>query len=298
MTSKTLKSAIWLTMAASAVVLAAGGVAYGKGKPTDPGGGGGKPPTEATNNLSVPAIMAGGMGAFGALSCNTTEFTDLMPPDKAPLEYPASCATSRDGTYSCVDAGFYYVQRNAKWQAPCLKVDVGTPVYATGAWGDNLGGDASLKVGSPIRVELVLWDSAAVGANETGYKVIKLEPTELDRLSDYGHLATKNDIDEWQANPMALGTIVHDPAARLKIEKIVDGLPVSTVYDQPAGGEINATGKIVYGYGLRVLEAGTYRITYSFTNVVMEGCDIGTCEGNTAVLEIEVAAGGGGGGRK
>ena len=59
-----------------------------------------------------------------------------------------------------------------------------------GAWGDNLaGGSASLKVGSPIRVELVLWTLAALAAGQQGYFVIKLEPSELDRESDYGHLA-------------------------------------------------------------------------------------------------------------
>ena len=63
---------------------------------------------------------------------------------------------------------------------------------------------------------------------------------------------------------MDLGAIVHDPAATLKIERLVDGVPVSpAVYNGTASGEINATGKIVYGYNLRVTAAGTYRITYT-----------------------------------
>ena len=63
---------------------------------------------------------------------------------------------------------------------------------------------------------------------------------------------------------------------------------MSTVHDQPAGGEINATGKIIYGYGLRVTEPGTYRLTYSFGNVVINGCEEpqAVCGGSTASLNI------------
>ena len=196
----------------------------------------------------------------------------------------------------CVEEGYYYKQRDAKWQAPCYKA---TPpgVQVLGAWGDNLIGDARLKVGSPIRVELVLWDSSGVSDGQLGYKVIKLEPSELDRLSDYGHLAAGTD-GLWSATPMALGAIVHDPAATLKIERVVGGTPVPpAVYNGVAGGEINATGKIVYGYNLRVTTAGTYRITYKLPNVQLSGCEEpqAFCTGNEAVLDIVVAGSGGGG---
>ena len=43
-----------------------------------------------------------------------------------------------------------------KWQAPCFVPPAGIAIRT--AWGDNLTGDAKLKVGSPIRVELVLSD--------------------------------------------------------------------------------------------------------------------------------------------
>jgi hypothetical protein len=225
-------------------------------------------------------------------------FSALVPPPAAAaVYYPYSEAMTNDGLVTR-DAGWFYVQRVSKWQAPCMKVATGTTVYVKGAWGDNLAGSASLKVGSPIRVELVLWDDANVATeSQLGYEVIKLELTELDRLSDYGHRAGGV---EGSLYPVAkdLGAIVHDPTARLKIQKLdANGEPVSTVYDQPAGGEINATGKIIYGYGLRVTEAGTYRLTYSFTNVFMNSCEepAAVCTGSTASLDIEVAGGGGGG---
>ena len=147
-----------------------------------------------------------------------------------------------------------------------------TSVTAIGAWGDNLAGDAMLKVGSPIRVELVLWDNSGQSSGQQGYKVIKLEPAELDRVSDYGHLAADNGDGTFSAIPADLGAIVHDPEATLKIVRLSDG---AVAFEGAAGGEINATGKIVYGYNLRVAEAGTYRITYTLPNVSLDGCDAG-----------------------
>jgi hypothetical protein len=81
---------------------------------------------------------------------------------------------------------------------------------------------------------------------------------------------------------------------------MVDGVPVSpAVYNGTASGEINATGKIVYGYNLRVTTAGPYRITNTFNNVSFAGaCNAGDCTGNVAYLDIVVAGGGGGGGGK
>lgn len=288
MASKILKSAMWLSVVASAAAMAAQGVPG----PGGGGGGGNKPPTEAGFSLSVPAVMASGGYDF-PVNCPGGAWSELTPPDKGPVYYDKACAVTKDGGEVCVDAGYYFVQRDAAWQAPCtLNASAVSPVVATGAWGDNLAGDAMLKVGSPIRVELVLWDASGLSVGQQGYKVIKLEPAELDRLSDYGHLA-----DEWSsAIPMDLGAIVHDPAATLRIEKVGG----SVVFEGAAGGEINATGKIVYGYNLRVAEPGAYLITYTLPNVTLSGCEepAASCSGTTATLQITVGAGGGGGGGK
>ncbi len=285
MTSKVLKSGMWLTLVASAAAIAA------QGAPGGGSGGGNKPPTEAGFSLSVPAIMAGGPGTF-ALNCpGANVWSTLTAPSKVPVYYNAACAETQDGQV-CVDAGYYYVQRDAAWQAPCTTTV--SAVTATGAWGDNLAGDAKLKVGSPIRVELVLWDASGLSGGQQGYKVIKLEPAELDRVSDYGHLAAGS-LGAFSATPADLGAIVHDPAATLKIERVGGAV----VFQGVAGGEINATGKIVYGYNLRVSEAGDYLITYTLPNVSLIGCDGGDCSGgNTAKLQITVGTGGGGGGGK
>jgi len=293
-TSKTLKSVMCLTMMASAVALAAPG--GGKGPPSDKGN---KPTSEVSNSLSVPAIMAGAGSTF-AINCPADAFSSLLPPDKGTVPYPAECAPSQDGGLICVAAGDYYVQRDAVWQAPCMTG--GTGLSVMGKWGDNLaGGSASLKVGSPIRVEFLLLDASGTSSGQKGYLVIKLEPSELDRDSDYGHLATGPATDGSAAIEYDVGAafpaIVFDPTAKLKIERIVDGVPVNpAVYNGVASGEINATGKIVYGYNLKVQLAGTYRITYTFPRVTFAAnCTAGSCAGSEAVLEIMIAGGGGGG---
>jgi hypothetical protein len=301
-------------MVASAVALAAPG-----GSPGGPGGGGGsgggggppdgkgnKPTSEVSNSLSVPAIMAGAGSKF-AINCPTGDFSILTEPTKDPVEYPKACAPGgEEGGLVCVDAGFYYVQRVAAWQAPCLTDDPG--LLVNGKWGDNLaGGSASLKVGSPIRVEFLLLDGSGTAAGQQGYFVIKLEPSELDRESDYGHLARVSASGGFEPIPYTVGepagegtfpAIVFDPSATLRIERLDNGVPVSpAVYNGAASGEINATGKIVYGYNLKVQVAGTYRITYTFPRVTFAGdCNAGFCAGSEAVLEIVVAGGGGGGG--
>ena len=117
MTSSNLKHSIWLMLAVSAAALAAGGPPPGKGGGSGSGGGppdgkGNKPTSEATNNLSVPAIMVGGKGAFSALACgdviDSLTTNDNWPiikePSKPPVHYPDSCAETNDGEV-CVAEG-------------------------------------------------------------------------------------------------------------------------------------------------------------------------------------------------
>jgi len=265
MTSKILKSAIWLTMVASAVAIAAGGPPPGKGKP----------PTEATNNLSVPAIMVAGV-AGGYTNCGgTTEWSTLIEPTGTPLSgYPIGPLDS------------YFVQKVHKWQAQCMTGPAGGAVEVYAAWGDNLGGDAKLRAGSPIRVELVL--TAPYAEPGYGYEVLKLEPDKLDRLSAYGTLAT-----DGAATAVSMTPVVHDGGARL----LITGPNDFEEGADPLTPEINATGKVVYGYQLIAPEPGQYVITFAMPNVYVGGCDVGTCDdGETASLTITVGGGGGGGG--
>lgn len=250
-------------------------------------GGGGKPGGEtAAQNLSVPTIMVG--GSAGGLLCGTPDAPSaLVPPTGDPLtgyEVP----------------GYYYVQKVHAWQAQCFN-DVEALVF--GNWGDNLEGDAKLKVGSPIRVEIVLTNMATYADSTSlqGYTVIKLEPSKLDRESAYGHTASASTADSDM--PVSYGSatwLVHDAGITFSVLNTATG-----VYAVPPGtsptAEINATGKVVYGYNLRVGVAGPYRIQFTSSPLVQfTGQDAengGQIDANNVYIDINVVTGGKGGGK-
>jgi hypothetical protein len=235
------------------------------------------PPDEtATNNLSVPTIMIGG------------GFTGVTVPQEGVI-YPTGTPLAG---YEV--AGDYYVQGVHKWQAETVAA---TSATGTAEWGDNLSGDAKLKVGSPIRVELGLFDDT--GLQMQGFNVIKLEPSQLDRESAYGTLASTDDGGTtWYATAEYLPVRIFDAGVTFSVSG-----PTGYVVDPGSNptAEINATGKVVYGYNLRVPAAGAYTITFVIPNVDITGVDAGTFvsdpEGaDTVTLVINVVGGGGGGG--
>lgn len=254
----------------------------------------GPPVSEATNSLSVPAIMVANV------------FTGVNAPDDTPAAIVPPTGTPSTGWP--IDAtAYYYVQRvNGPWQAQAYKYTGTATRTGTAEWGDNLVGDAKLKVGSPIRVELGLFDDT--GEALDGYLVEKLEPDKLDRESAYGTLAEGGAIEgTWQAIPTTFGAEpnlvrIYDSAVTLSIKNVATG-----AYSVPPGtsasAEINAKGAIVYGYNLRVGIAGQYEITYTIPNVDITGVDVGTYTtdpdgADTVTVVINVIAGGGGGGRQ
>lgn len=256
------------------------------------GGGGGKPGGEtAAQNLSVPAIL---VGPLGTLACGEDELTPsaLVKPTGTPL-------TGYELT------GDWWVQKVHTWQAQCF--NAGTAIVY-GNWGDNIeGGDAKLTTGAPIRVEIVLTSSDPdLGSlSMDGYNVLKLQPSALDRLSAYGHDAVfDEEAGVWVATEdqfVSAQWVVHDADMQIEIFNAVTG--AEAVPLQAIAPEINASGKIVYGYNLRVTEAGTYTIHFIAPNVTFTGCDAGECvEGSSeASIDIVVTAkntGGGGGGGK
>jgi hypothetical protein len=251
------------------------GAVFAKGKP---------PPTEeGAQNLSVPAIL---VGSLGTLVCGADEASPsaLVEPTGTPqtgYELP----------------GDWWVQKVHTWQAQCFNA---SSASVFGAWGDNLSGDAKLKVGSPIRVEIVLTNSAAsLLESMAGYNVLKLQPSTLDRLSAYGHDAVFDDaLGIWVATEDAFVPaqwVVHDAGMQISVQNLDTGEFVVPL--QPIAPEINATGKIVYGYNLRVSATGNYQIRFATTPAVtITGVDAGTYDANNAYLDIVVVPGGGGGG--
>ena len=240
----------------------------------------------ATNNLSLPLFMTKNgttTGGFTGVTCPNVGF--------APSGIPQS-------GYPLDPLEYYFVQGIHKWQAPCdtWDADANGPVPVTAAWGDNLSGDAKLKAGSPIRVELLLTYAPPPdeAAEQDGYTVEKLDPAALDRESSYGTLATSDDGGQtYFATPVPFMPLVFDYRATLTITG--DGFLAT---EEPASAEINATGKVVYGYNLRVPTPGQYQITYTLPNVDIQSADAGYCVDQTCSLTITVGGGGGGGGGK
>ncbi len=256
------------------------------GPPSGKGHGGGE--TTATNNLSVPTVMVS--GGFTGVSCPADTPGALVAPTGSPYTgYPID------------PAAYYYVQGLNTWQAQCYTA---TAASATAAWGDNLTGDAALKTGSPIRVELGLFNSATAAQTMDGYTVVKLNPDALDRESPYGTLATGSTTAGFSASPTTFDVAaqrVYDGGATFSIQNDATG-----AYVVPEGtkatAEINATGSVVYGYNLRVTSAGSYTITFTIPTVSVTGTDAGTFTTHSVTLTIDVSgnrgggAGGGGGG--
>jgi hypothetical protein len=79
----------------------------------------------------------------------------------------------------------------------------------------------------------------------------------------------------------------------------------TVTYAVPPGtsptAEINATGKVVYGYNLRVSAAGSYTIQFTTSDPVTfpEGAvdDGYWIDANNVAIDINVVPGGGGGGK-
>ena len=259
--------------------------AVGKGPPEGKGPGGGGHEPGATNNLSVPLINIG--GSWTGVTC-TDEVADFADPTGQAVH------TGYDAA-----AGYYYVQGLNTWQAECENA---TSASAGAYWGDNLSGDAKLKVNIPIRVEIGLETELAEGATMPGFQVIKLENT-LDRLSAYGTFACNDpDTETCAATVTNFNKVrVFDSAAQWRVLD-AEGTPVRDW--EAIGSEINATGKAVYGYGLRLPETGLYTLEFKFPNVTVTSVNYGTfvCEGDPVAcitsLDITVVTGGGGGGGK
>ncbi|MCV2393956.1 hypothetical protein OEB99_06525 [Actinotalea sp. M2MS4P-6] len=283
-----MRTSLWRgvgVLAGATLVLAAtmtgAGAAQGDNGPPSGSGRGGDD-ASAANSLSVPTVMVD--GGFADVSC----------PDAAPgaLETP----TGEPSTGYLIDpTAYFYVQGLNRWQAQCYTAPTAT---ADAAWGDNLTGAAALTVNSPIRVELGLLNSDGEAPSMTGYTVDKLSPSALDRESDYGTLATGSVEDGFSATPTTFAATeqrVYDGGVTFSVRNDTTGAFV--VHEGTAAtAEINATGKVVYGYNLRVTSAGSYTITFVIPTVTVTGTDAGTFLAHSVALQITVTGGHGGGG--
>ncbi len=245
----------WRHAAAGALILAAAIVGPQTGLAQE---------TTVANNLSIPTIFVPSVGV-GSMACTAADDTVLPDPAQVSSTYPG-----------------YWVQGEATWQADC-DVAADNTMTATAAWGDNLAGSASLKVGSPARVELALL-ADPTAYSMTGFTVVKLQPELEDRDSAYGTadgsgVTPFSEVGVWDAG---VTLNITGPATE------------SVAFT----AELNATGRVVYGYNWRPAVAGTYTLTATVPTVEVTGTDLGTFAAHTATIAVVVAdsSGGGGGG--
>lgn len=237
----------------------------------------GKPTVELGNNLSYAAMIVGGGGPTLRIACPTAA---IAPSGPQCNQYP----------------GYWCQKTEATWSAECTTA---TTANVTATWGANLLGDASLKAGRPIRVEMVLTESGGVPDNQ-GYVVVNLTPTLEDRLSTYGTDGTAQVTDY----------TVYDNGAKLKIEQC-DNLSCQNITgtilpEQIFTAELNSTGNIVYGYNwgtkgkASAPAAGIYKLTFTANNTTIvsapgaQNCPAGE---NCTYVIINVSPGGSGGGK-
>ena len=231
-----------------------------------------------SNNLSFPTIMVGG-GEFTGVNCPAG--ADM----RSGLLTPSGDPTSG---YEVSPTDYYFVQGLNVWQAQCYTAP---RTKVTAQWGDNLTGSAQLKANKPIRVELALFNAADWRPPMDGYTVIKLEPSLLDRESAYGTLATGSQGSGYEATPVSFTydqQVVHDGSATFWVKNKATGAFV-VAKGTTFTAEINATGKVVYGYNLRVPKPGKYAIWVHTPNTRVLGVDAGTFSDHRLRLVITVS---------
>jgi hypothetical protein len=239
MTLKTLKSAIWLTLAASAVALAAGPGPGGGGSPGGGGGGsgGGGPPVggETSNNLafpileldalgslntwSVPAGVIGTNYVYGCLKpegdyLNTACLNGETPMDKA------TCASFCGVDVSDVYRIYKQKVTGQSWKSETIQYTSGdvAPV-ALIDWGDALESRTSSAT-SVVRVESMPFFDNSATKLLIGYEMWHVSGTGIDEM--WGARATDVTGD---ALPVGFPyetpyAIMHTSNARLHLAKL------------------------------------------------------------------------------
>lgn len=248
----------------------------------------GKPPTPGEETLG-----------------NNLSFATKFVPDTVgapPLRLACSeAATAPTGPRCTLFPDFWCQKTEAVWQAACTTGVADGTTLVTANWGANLLGDASIKAGRPVRVEMVLTEATPGATTGVGYIVSKLTD-ELDRLATYG---TNGAVQNTSFT-------VWDKDATLKIETCADQDCATTtgtiLPESVAAAEINSLGNVVYGYNWGTKgkagapAAGLYKITFSANGTAINnapGAQMCPAPDNCTFVIVRIApsAGGGGGGK-
>jgi hypothetical protein len=306
MTSKILRHAIWLALAAGATALAAA--------PPDVGGGGGEEGETATNHLSYPAVNTEGPAVTNSFSATvdtlgvTYSFACNKPETVGTTTFPNTSCVTTDGSKfltasECTATGAaceglpverIYWQKVASnvWTAATASSTL--PVKAEYVdWADNLE-SVTWKTTSVIRVETTPF-AADLVPTLTGYQMWHVFGKGTDE--SWGVRTTLDKLPYTYQSPFA---IIYTSKAKLNITKVsgadrscdAGGSGYTGTWDDYLGWmglgswkvsvidytpELNVGGKYVYGYNwnLRSLntsvdKAGWWRLTFYTTNDIVD----------------------------
>ncbi|MGD9832636.1 MAG: fibronectin type III domain-containing protein [Piscinibacter sp.] len=256
-----------------------------RGSPGTGSGGGGD--TGFGNNLSVPLVFADGVGVTGGVITGT-DYTDLatgLRPTATDTSDPFPYLNSAD-IYALNGTNYYKQQTASTWQASWINGKTAAQSVELD-WGDNLT-SASLSPNQVIRVETVLRQYPGGTSWPTTEAMVAYPMTFL-----YGQ-----GINEMQGTTgttaAATERRVYTVVARLKIQKLVNGVPTDhacgfngsiaeglAVADGSQvpkyGAEINVGGSLTYGFNWRLNQcsagdkSGTYRLTFSLDDSATVG---------------------------
>jgi uncharacterized protein YjdB len=249
-----------------------------------PGGSTGEESTG--NNLSWPLVFADGIGITGSpvatdpgvrpTSAETAAYTELSG---LPVTNPTAAFFYTGNT---PDLASYYLQGTANTWRPQIVDGTAEPRYdAAAAWGDNLAGDASLRVDRPIRIEVAL--STTDGVTLLGYN-----------MPYVANPSSPEEVQGTDGTTSALIPLIYTVGATLTIEQLSGpgGDVVATVSTGPIGSEVNVGGRLVYGGQFRPTVAGTYLLRFIIpndANVHIVSSDAVVVSPFETAIEIEVA---------
>ncbi|MDE2157401.1 MAG: Ig-like domain-containing protein [Gemmatimonadota bacterium] len=221
------------------------------------------------NNLSVPVVFADGLGLTGLPV--TVEGaphylnTGLRPAaaenllvDALPYFYAGNvsdCAWP-DGTRAYCQKGVNGWQ--AQWQDGSSAMQ-----HATATWGDNILSQP-LRTSSPVRVEVSLNDVTSGLLTGFNMQVVSGSGSTEQQGTD-GHTSAMTPTI-YTVVPHLVVSKIDTAGGHTTGDPVVDKSVIGSIGAEEGpgtfGAEVNVGGKIIYGYGLRVTEAGWYRVSF------------------------------------
>jgi uncharacterized protein YjdB len=226
------------------------------------------------NNLSVPVVFSEGLGLAGlpvTVGGAPSYVNTGLRPTSAEQVLVGALPFFYVGNRP--DQGSFYLQKTLNtWQAEWRDGTATGLQHASATWGDNIV-SRSFKTSAPIRVEVSLNDLTS-GAL-AGYN--------MHVISGSGSTEVQGtDGSTASMTPTIFSVVPHLVVSKLDTsggntvgDPVVDKRVIDAIGAEEGpgrfGAEVNVSGKVVYGYNLRVTEAGWYRVAFILDNSASNG---------------------------